>query len=131
MVKERLPDKPITPEEKESFRRRPPPIEIIDAQRPMVVSNIEPLRPLALQASFSQIHARLPRLFVLHTLAMCASQMDLETLVPFLALIQAFWPTCRRRISHFALLSRGALAEIFRRHQSVFLSDDLMSSYIK
>ncbi|EGU80158.1 hypothetical protein FOXB_09325 [Fusarium oxysporum f. sp. conglutinans Fo5176] len=34
-----LPDRPITSEEMERFRQRPPPLEIVDVQRPMVVSN--------------------------------------------------------------------------------------------
>lgn len=35
-----LPDRPITSEEMERFRQRPPPLEIVDVQRPMVVSNV-------------------------------------------------------------------------------------------
>ncbi|EWZ47004.1 hypothetical protein FOCG_11215 [Fusarium oxysporum f. sp. radicis-lycopersici 26381] len=49
-----LPDRPITSEEMERFRQRPPPLEIVDVQRPMVVYNVrrngrrEPFRSSAL-----------------------------------------------------------------------------------
>ncbi|KAI7758709.1 hypothetical protein LZL87_007100 [Fusarium oxysporum] len=49
-----LPDRPVTSKEMERFRQRQPPLEVVDAQGPMVVSNVrrngrrEPFRSSAL-----------------------------------------------------------------------------------